>query len=67
MKYLLIGLCALLASCSTLDTVLVGLDAGCVDIEVRGYVSSSRADGRGIKVPEGTEVTPELIETLCGK
>jgi uncharacterized membrane protein len=55
------------SGCSTVDTVLTGLDAGCVDVEMDGYFTDSKASGRGIKVPEGTEVTPALVETLCGK
>jgi hypothetical protein len=71
MKALMITLAVLTLAgctgCSTMDTVLTGLDAGCVDIEVDGYLTDSRADGRGVKVPEGTELTPELIDTLCGE
>ena len=68
MKALMITLAVLMCTgCSTVDTVLTGLDAGCVDVEVDGYFTDTRADGRGVKVPEGTEVTPELIQTLCGE
>lgn len=48
-----------------MDTVLTGLDAGCVDVEVDGYFTDSRANGRGVKLPEGAELTPELVESLC--
>lgn len=70
MKRLLIGGFMVVAlvgcsGCSTVDTVLTGLDAGCVDVEVDGYFTDSRANGRGVKVPEGTELTPELIANLC--
>lgn len=70
MKSLLIGgfMVAILAGCSgcsTMDTVLTGLDAGCVDVEVDGYFTDSRANGRGVKLPEGAELTPELVESLC--
>lgn len=68
MKALMITLAVLMSTgCSTVDTVLTGLDAGCVDVEVDGYFTDTRADGRGVKVPEGTELTPELIQTLCGE
>ena len=71
MKALMITLAVLALAgctgCSTLETTMAELDAGCVDVEVDGYFTDSKANGRGVKVPEGTELTPELIQTLCGE
>ena len=68
MKALMIALAVLMCTgCSTMEATMAELDAGCVDVEVRGYLTDTRADGRGVKVPEGTELTPELIQTLCGE
>lgn len=60
-KYLLIPLVFLLTSCSSLER----LDYVCVDVTATGPMTGTRADGKGVKVPEGEVLTPELAEILC--
>lgn len=57
----LLPLLLLLVSCESVESVLSGVDYGCADID--GYFTDS--NGRAIKVPDGVELTPELINELC--
>lgn len=50
-----------LTGCTSAENILSGIDYGCADID--GYFTDS--NGRAIKVPEGTELTPELVAALC--
>jgi hypothetical protein len=52
----------LLTSCSSLER----LDYVCVDVIATGPMTGTRADGKGIKIPEGETLTPELAAILCG-
>jgi hypothetical protein len=56
-----------LGGCAT--DPLKDVDYGCVDlnVEVEGYFTDSNADGRGrgVKVPEGETLSPELARILC--
>jgi hypothetical protein len=61
-KYLTILSVAFLTSCSSLER----LDYVCVDVYASGVMTGSHATGKGVKVPEGETLTPELAEVLCG-
>jgi hypothetical protein len=69
MKNLFIILCILLTAscggCANTLTVLDGADAACANIEIDGMFTDSRAIGRIMKFPQGTEITAEMIERLC--
>ena len=45
--------------------VLDGADYICVTGSLDGLYTDSAANGRGVKVPEGETLTPELAEILC--
>lgn len=60
-KFLLIPLVFILTSCSSLER----LDYVCVDVYADGPWTDSRAEGKGVKVPEGETLTPELAQILC--
>lgn len=51
----------LLTGCSSLER----LDYVCVDITATGPMTGTRADGKGVKLPEGEKLTPELAAVLC--
>jgi hypothetical protein len=55
----------LLTGCQTTERVLSGLDYACVDVQVDGMATDSGAQGRGIKLPEGEALTPDLVQALC--
>jgi branched-subunit amino acid aminotransferase/4-amino-4-deoxychorismate lyase len=65
MKYLLIAITLLTASCSTTVSLLQSADYVCITGTIRGVITSTTVDGRGIKLPKGETLTPELAETLC--
>lgn len=58
----LLAVIALAASgCSSLER----LDYVCVDVYADGPWTDSRAEGKGIKLPEGETLTPELAVAIC--
>ncbi len=57
----LIPILILLSGCTSVENILSGVDYGCADID--GYFTDS--NGKAIKVPDGIELTPELIQALC--
>jgi len=61
----LVSLITLCSGCTSTLKVLDGASAACADFEADGYFTDSRATGRIIKVPEGTEVNQALIAALC--
>lgn len=67
LKITCLGSVTALAGCSTTDTILQGVDAGCADIEIDGYFTDSRARGRIIKYPEGQTLDAEAIRELCNQ
>lgn len=62
-KLLLIVSIILLTSCSSLER----LDYVCVDVDTAGALTGTRATGKGVKLPEGETLTPELAAVLCGE
>ena len=54
-----------LSGCQSTLAVLDGADAASADVNVDGFFTDSRATGRILKVPEGTEVNQALIAALC--
>lgn len=58
-------LLVLLTGCANTMKVLEGADYVCVTGDLDGYFTDSRANGRGVKVPDGETLTPELAEVLC--
>lgn len=52
----------LLTGCSSLER----LDYVCVDVDTAGAITGTRATGKGVKLPEGETLTPELAAVLCG-
>jgi len=58
-------LITLLSGCTSTLKVLDGADAACADVNLEGTFTDSRAVGRILKVPEGTEVNQALISALC--
>lgn len=66
MKYRIIWIALFFASlpaCSSLER----LDYVCVDVVATGPMTGTRADGKGVKLPEGETLTPELAQILCGE
>ena len=61
---LVISLLALTGCANTLR-VLEGADYVCITGNLDGFYTDSGAEGRGIKVPAGETLTPELAEVLC--
>lgn len=55
----------LLTGCQSTENVLSGLDYACIDVQADGPWTDSGAQGRGVKVPDGETLTPELAEVLC--
>lgn len=49
------------SGCSSLER----LDYVCVDVYADGPWTDSRAEGKGIKLPEGETLTPELAAAIC--
>lgn len=62
---ILIGTAFMLNGCVSTMQVLDGADYVCVTGDLDGYFTDSRANGRGVKVPDGEVLTPELAEILC--
>lgn len=62
---LVASMLTLLPACTNTVKVLEGADYVCVQGDIVGRWTGSQFDGKGIKVPEGVEATPELIETIC--
>jgi hypothetical protein len=65
MKMLLALSVIALTSCTNTMKVLDGADYICINGELSGIYTGSGAVGRGLKIPEGVELTPELLEALC--
>lgn len=66
MKYRIIWIALFFASlpaCSSLER----LDYVCVDVDSAGALTGTRAKGKGVKLPEGETLTPELAQILCGE
>lgn len=61
----IIAAAIMLASCTNTMQVLDGADYICVTGNLDGLYTDSAANGRGVKVPEGETLTPELAEILC--
>lgn len=59
------ALLLVLSGCSSTLKVLDGADYVCITGNLDGYFTDSGAEGRGIKVPEGETLTPELVAALC--
>ncbi len=55
----------LLASCSSVEKTLGALDYACVDVDVNPHTSDSGLMGRGVVIPEGETLTPELLDLIC--
>jgi hypothetical protein len=55
----------LLTGCANTMKILEGADYVCITGDVVGRWTGSRLDGRGVKVPEGEVLTPELVEAIC--
>lgn len=51
--------------CTNTMQVLEGADYVCIEGSLDGMYTDSAANGRGVKVPEGETLTPELAEILC--
>jgi len=56
-----------LVGCTSTMQVLEGADYVCVNGNLDGMYTDSGATGRGIKVPDGFELTPDMITALCGR
>ena len=56
---------SLATGCTNTMQVLEGADYVCINGNLDGFYTDSGATGRGLKVPEGVELTPELLEALC--
>jgi len=54
-----------LTGCANTMKVLEGADYICITGNLDGLYTDSAADGRGIKLPDGESLTPELIKALC--
>lgn len=54
-----------LSGCMTTDQLMAESDYACLYINLDGPTTDSNASGRGIKVPDGVELTASLIETIC--
>lgn len=54
-----------LAGCTNTMQVLEGADYVCVTGDMTGRWTGSQIDGRGVKMPDGEILTPELAEVLC--
>lgn len=54
-----------LTACTNTMNMLENADYICVTGQIDGSFTDSAANGRGIKVPEGESLTPELAEILC--
>jgi hypothetical protein len=65
MKMLLALPVIALTSCTNTMKVLDGADYICINGELSGIYTGSGAVGRGLKIPEGVVLTPELLEALC--
>lgn len=65
MKMLLALPVIALTSCTNTMKVLDGADYICINGELSGIYTGSGAVGRGLKIPDGVELTPELLEALC--
>lgn len=60
-----IGVGCLLSSCMGTSALLEETDYYCLNVDLDGYFTDSRGAGRGVKVPEGETLTPELASALC--
>jgi hypothetical protein len=65
MKMLMLGLALILPGCGNTMQLLEGADYVCITGDVVGRWTGTRVDGRGVKVPEGETLTPELAEVIC--
>ncbi len=54
-----------LAGCQSVLAVLSEVDYACVDLQADGPWTDSGMQGRGFVLPEGVELTDELIASLC--
>lgn len=54
-----------LSGCMSLDKVIEQTDYACVGITLDGPTTDSTGRGLGIKVPDGEQLTPELMALLC--
>ena len=65
MKSLILVCSLILTGCANTMTMLDGADYVCITGDVTGRWTGSRVDGRGVKMPDGETLTPELAEVLC--
>jgi hypothetical protein len=65
MKAITLSTVLFLSGCANTMQLLEGADYVCITGDVTGRWTGSRVDGRGVKMPEGETLTPELAETLC--
>jgi hypothetical protein len=54
-----------LTGCMTTDKALENTDYACIRVNVDGPTTDSSAAAQGIKVPDGVELTPELLDLMC--
>jgi len=65
MKTIIVASLLLLTGCQSTESILQGLDYACIDVQADGPWTDSGAQGRGVKLPEGETLSPELAEVLC--
>jgi hypothetical protein len=65
MKMLLAIPALALTNCTNTMQALEGADYVCINGEISGIYTGSGAVGRGLKIPDGVVLTPELLEALC--
>lgn len=54
-----------LASCMSVDTALRETTYSCVSVTLDGPTTDSTAFARGVKVPDGVELTADLLGLIC--
>lgn len=60
-----LALATLLPGCANTLKLLDGADYVCITGDMVGRWTGTRIDGRGVKIPDGETLTPELAEVLC--
>lgn len=55
----------ILSGCASVEKTLGAVDYACVDIDVNPHTSDSGMMGRGLVLPEGETLTPEVVDLLC--
>lgn len=65
MKLITVLSLLIVSGCQNTMDMLAGTDYICVTGDITGRWTGSQIDGRGVKVPDGETLTPELVESLC--